>query len=377
VAEPIPYGHQSIDDGDVQAVVAALRSDWLTMGPLVGEFEAALTAATGAAGAVAVSNGTAALHTAYAAMRLVPGDEVIVPPLTFVATAAGAALHGATIRFADVEADTGNIDPDAAAALVGDRTRAITGVDYAGHPIDADALAPIATAAGALLVEDAAHSIGSTYRGRPVGGLADVTTFSFFPTKNLTTAEGGAVVASDPALLERARRFRSHGTVRDPGELRSRDEGGWWYEVQELGLNYRLPDVLCALGLSQLARLAEFKAARARIFARYVDGLADLPGVTLPSRRDDVDPTWHLFPLRIHDGRRRHVYDALRAEGVLVQVNYIPVYWHPYFEDLGYRRGLCPVAELFYAEELSLPMFAGLGASDQDRVIELVRRALV
>lgn len=369
----IPYGHQSIDDSDIDAVVEALRGEWLTMGPTVTRFESALTDVAGAAGAVAVSNGTAALHTAYAAMGLRDGDEVIVPPMTFVATAAAAALHGATIRFADVQDDTGNLDPAAAAAEITDRTRAIAAVDYAGHPADAADLAELAAASGALLLEDAAHSIGSTYRGRPVGSLADLTTFSFFPTKNLTTAEGGAVVGRDAALLERARRFRSHGLVRDPAEQRAPDEGGWHQEVHELGLNYRLPDVLCALGLSQLARLAEFKASRARVFERYATGLADVDGIRLPTRRDDVDPTWHLFPLRVLGGRRRDLYDYLRAREVLVQVNYIPVYWHPYFEDLGYRRGLCPVAEQFYQEELSLPMYASLSASDQDRVIDLVR----
>ena len=372
----IPYGHQSIDESDVAAVVEALRGDWLTMGPLVTRFEDALAAAGGASGAVAVSSGTAALHAAYAAMELRAGDEVVVTPLTFVATAATAALQGATIRFADIQPDTGNIDPDAVAAELSDRTRAVAAVDYAGHPVDADELSALATASGTLLLEDAAHSIGSTYRGRPVGSLADVTTFSFFPTKNLTTAEGGAVLSTDAALLERARRFRGHGLVRDPAEQRHPDEGGWHQEVHALGLNYRLPDVLCALGISQLKRLAGFKAARARVFQRYIEGLADVPSITLPTRREDVDPIWHLFPLRVHDGQRRRLYDTLRANDVLVQVNYIPVYWHPYFEDLGFRRGLCPVAEAYYAEELSLPMYADLTDADQDRVIDLVRTAL-
>ena len=372
----IPYGHQSIDESDVAAVVEALRSDWLTMGPLVTRLEDAIAAAGGVSGAVAVSSGTAALHAAYAAMELRAGDEVVVTPLTFVATAATAALQGATIRFADIQADTGNIDPDAVAAELSDRTRAVAAVDYAGHPVDADELSALATASGTLFLEDAAHSIGSTYRGRPVGSLADVTTFSFFPTKNLTTAEGGAVLSTDAALLERARRFRGHGLVRDPAEQRHPDEGGWHQEVHALGLNYRLPDVLCALGISQLKRLAGFKAARARVFQRYIEGLADVPGITLPARRDDVDPVWHLFPLRVHDGQRRRLYDTLRASDVLVQVNYIPVYWHPYFEDLGFRRGLCPVAETYYAEELSLPMYADLTDADQDRVIDLVRTAL-
>jgi dTDP-4-amino-4,6-dideoxygalactose transaminase len=305
-----------------------------------------------------------------------PGDEVIVPALTFVATAATAAQRGATIRFADVQEDTGNIDPASAEALVTSATRVIAAVDYAGHPVDADELAMLAARTGALLLEDAAHAIGSIYRGRPVGTLADITTFSFVPTKNLTTAEGGAVVAKDTALLERARAYRSHGLVRDPSRQRYPEEGPWHQEVHALGLNYRLPDVLCALGISQLRKLERFKAARARVFARYTEALADVDEITLPTRRGDVDPMWHLFPIRVHDGRRREVFESLRANGVLVQVNYVPVYWHPYFEDQGYQRGMCPNAEQYYREEISLPMFASLTESDQDRVIELLRSAL-
>lgn len=372
----IPYGHQSIDDDDVAAVSAAVRGEWMTMGPAVEAFEKAIAARAGTAGAVAVNSGTSALHCAYAAIGVGPGDEVIVPPLTFVATAATAALLGATIRFADVQPDTGNIDPRAVEAELSPTTKAVAAVDYAGHPVDADALTALASSRGIRIVEDAAHSIGSTSRGRPVGSLADITTFSFFPTKNMTTAEGGAVVARDADLLDGARRFRSHGLVRDPAKMRTPDEGPWHQEVHALGLNYRLPDVLAALGLSQIARLDAFAERRRRVFERYVAGLSGLDGLTLPTRHDDVDPMWHLFPLRIHGGRRREFYDLLRAAGVLVQVNYIPVYWHPYFADLGYRRGMCPVAEQYYEEELSLPMYADLTESDQDRVIELIRDAL-
>lgn len=374
--DTIPYGHQWIDDDDISAVVEALRSDWLTMGPRVDEFEAAIAKVAGAASSVVVSNGTAALHAAYAGARVGAGDQVIVPALTFVATAAGAVHLGATVRFADVQDDTGNIDPSSAAALVTGATRVVAAVDYAGHPVDADELAAVAARSGALFLEDAAHSIGSTYRGRPVGSLADLTTFSFFPTKNLTTAEGGAVVARDPEVLERVRAFRSHGLVRDRTQQRYPDEGPWHQEVHTLGLNYRLPDVLCALGISQLRKLAEFKSARARVFDRYVAGLSDVAGIALPPVREYVDPTWHLFPIRVHDGRRRAIFEHLRENGVLVQVNYVPVYWHPYFEDLGYRRGMCPNAERYYKEEISLPMYASLTESDQDRIIDLLRAAL-
>jgi dTDP-4-amino-4,6-dideoxygalactose transaminase len=372
----IPYGRQSVNDDDIAAVVATLRSDWLTMGPEVTGFESAVGALAGTGDAVVVSSGTAALHCAYAATAIGPGDEVITSPMTFVATAATAALQGATIVFADVQPDTANIDPDAVAQLMTERTRVIAAVDYAGHPADLDELGELARSGDALLIEDAAHSIASTYRGRPVGSAADLTTFSFFPTKNLTTAEGGAVVSASPMLLDRARKFRTHGLVRDRSEQRFPDEGPWHQEVHEFGLNYRLPDVLSALGTSQLSRIAQFKESRKRIFARYIEELSDVPGLTLPTRRDYVDPMWHLFPVRVLDGQRRRVFEFLRDNGVLVQVNYIPAYWHPVFEDLGYQRGMCPVAEQFYSEELSLPMYAALGESDQSRVIELVRDAL-
>jgi dTDP-4-amino-4,6-dideoxygalactose transaminase len=371
----IPYGRQWIDDSDVEAVAAALRSDWLTTGPAVDEFERSVAAIAGTQDAVAVSSGTAALHAAYAAARVGSGDVVVTTPLTFVATAATAAQLGARIEFVDVEPDTGNLDPDAAAAAVTPRTRVIAGVDYAGHPIAADQLLRIAHDADAVLLEDAAHSIGSTLDGRPVGSLADITAFSFFPTKNLTTGEGGAVVASDADLLDGARRYRMHGLVRDRDRQRHPDEGPWHQEVHEFGLNYRLPDVLAALGTSQLRRIAMFKARRSAIFDRYSAELADLD-VTLPTRRAGADPMWHLYPLRVPAAERRRVFEALRARGILVQVNYIPAYWHPVFEDLGYRRGLCPVAEQYYREEISLPMFAALSDDDQSRVIDAVREVL-
>ena len=369
----MPYGRQSIAGADVEAVVEALGSDWLTTGPRVDAFEADLAAVAGAPCA-AVINGTAALHAAYAAARIGPGDEVVTTPMTFVATASTAAMLGATIVFADVEEDTANLDPAAASAAVTDRTRAITAVDYAGHPAEYDDLRKIADAAEATLIADAAHAIGSSYHGRPVGTLADLTTFSFFPTKNLTTGEGGAVASPDPALLGRVRRFRTVGIERR--ELRYPGEGGWHQEVPEFGLNYRLPDVLCALGSSQLRRLGAFKARRDALAARYDELLAGVPGLRLPVRRAWADPMRHLYPVRVQDGRRREVYDRLRAAGIGVQVNYIPVYWHPVFEDLGYRRGLCPVAEAFYAEQLSLPLYADLTDAQQDRVVDELRRIL-
>ncbi|HEX7745992.1 MAG TPA: aminotransferase class V-fold PLP-dependent enzyme [Micromonosporaceae bacterium] len=372
----LPYGRQSVDDSDIEAVVAALRSDWLTTGPQVDAFEADLAGWTGGVPCVAVSNGTAALHTAYAAAGIGAGDEVVTSPMTFVATASTAIALGARVAFADVDDATANLDPAAADAAVTSRTRVVAAIDYAGHPAEYDELRKVTERSGALLLADAAHAIGSTYRGTPVGSLADLTTFSFFPTKNLTTAEGGAVAATTPELLERARRFRNIGLVRDKAQQRYPDEGGWHQEVPEFGLNYRLPDVLCALGRSQLRRLPAFMNRRAELVARYNTLLADIPGLRLPIQREWVDPVRHLYPVRVLDGRRREVYDRLRAQGIGVQVNYIPVYWHPVFEDLGYRRGMCPVAEAFYAEELSLPLFPDLTDADQDRVVDALRGIL-
>lgn len=371
----LPYGFQSIDRSDVDAVVEALGSDWLTTGPRVAQFEADIEAVAGAP-AVVVTNGTTALHTAYAAIGVRRGDEVITTPMTFVATASCAAMLGASIVFADVEDDTANVDPAAVEAAVSVRTKVVAAVDYAGHPAEYDALRKITEGIGARLLADSAHAIGSTYHGRPVGSLADVTTLSFFPTKNLTTGEGGAVVSADEELLRRARTFRTVGLERDPDRLRYPDEGPWHQEVHEFGLNYRLPDLLCALGSSQLKRLAQFKQRRAELVARYDELLADVPGLRLPVQREGADPMRHLYPVRILDGRRREVYERMRAAGIGVQVNYIPVYWHPVFEDLGYRRGMCPVAESFYAEELSLPLFVDLSDADQDRVVEVLRHIL-
>lgn len=371
----LPYGRQSISEEDIAAVADVLRGDWLTTGPTVDAFEEAIGALAGGHRAVSCTSGTAALHMAYAGAGIGPGDEVITTPMTFVATASMATLLGATVRFADIDPETALIDPAAVEPLVSERTRVVAAVDYTGHPADYAALQPLADEVGALTLADAAHSIGGSVGGRPVGDLADITTFSFFPTKNLTTTEGGAVVAKDPAIAQRAHDFHVIGMVRDE-RLRSPDEGDWWYEVQDLGVNYRLPDVACALGLSQLKRLQAFKERRAAIWARYDAALADVESVRRPVQRDGVDPVWHFYAVRILEGRRREVFDKMRAAGIGVQVNYIPVYWHPAYADLGYQRGMCPNAEAFYAEELSLPLFPDLTDDQVDQVVDILQGAL-
>lgn len=351
----IPYGRQDINDDDIAAVVDVLQSDWLTTGPAVERFEWALQQWTGNTPCVAVSSGTAALHTAYAAAGLGPGDEVITPPITFVATQAALMHLGATPVFADVESDTANIDPQAVEAAISRRTAAIVAVDYAGHPADMDALRRIANHHGLLLIEDAAHSLGSEYRERRVGSLADITTFSFFPTKNITTGEGGAVACRDGHILERARRFSRQGLVRDPEQFHMTSEGTWHQEVHEVGLNYRLPDVLAALGTSQLSRIAEFRARRADMKAQYDRHLGDVPGLRTPTQRSDVRPMWHLYPLRVPEQSRSRIFARLRDHGIGVQVNYLPAYRHPALSHLAVPESF-PATEEFYRREISLPL---------------------
>ena len=351
----IPYGRHNITEEDVKAVSEILSSQWLTTGPAVKNFEDLLAEKIGLK-TITVSSGTAALHSAYAAIGISPGDEVITPPLTFIATQATAALLGANVRFADIQEDTGNIDPKRVAETITTRTKAIVAVDYAGHPADLDELRELSTTHGIYLIEDAAHSLGSTYKGRMVGSIADLTTFSFFPTKNMTTGEGGAVSSISPELLKRAERFSRQGLVRNSEDFLLRDEGPWHQEVQQFGLNYRLPDILCALGISQVSRLDYFKSERTRVFNEYLKALSDITEVRLPTQRNYVETNWHLFPIRVPKSARLALFNHLRGHGILVQVNYLPAHLHPVFGQT-YSRGQFPVSEEFYAQEISLPMF--------------------
>jgi dTDP-4-amino-4,6-dideoxygalactose transaminase len=368
----IPYGRQSINASDVEAVVASLRSERLTTGPLVDEFEEKLNIAVGAP-TVSVTSGTAALHCAYAAIGIQPGDEIITPPITFIATQATAALLGAKIVFADVQPDTANIDPTAVEKAITPRTKAIVAVDYAGHPADMLELRALADKKGIFLVEDAAHSLGSMYRGYKVGSIADVTTFSFFPTKNITTGEGGAVSSPDPKILERARRFARQGLVRDSDLFELENDGPWHQEVQQFGLNYRLPDLLCALGISQLARIQEFKSNKQRIFQHYYELLGDIDWISLPRKREYVDVNWHLFPIQVAPSIRKSLFSHLRGSGIGVQVNYIPAYRHPAFRNVKVNRRDYPVSEKFYESEISLPMFPDLSSAEVEQVANAVK----
>lgn len=371
--DPLPYGRQWVDEDDVQAVVEVLRSDFLTTGPAVTRFEDALREATGASYAVAVNSGTAALHAMYHAAGLQAGDEVVTSPLTFAATANAALYLGATVRFADVDSDTGNISPQAVDDAITDRTKLVVAVDYAGQPADYDALTDVTRRRGVTVLSDAAHSLGATYKGRPVGRLTKASSLSFHPVKPVTTAEGGAVVTDDADIARRAGTFRTHGITRDPSDLRHPDEGPWWYEQQALGYNYRLTDVQAALGTSQMRKLGTFIAARRRIAKAYDEALASVPELRLPSRSPGAESGWHLYVVRTREPEhRRPLFEHLRAKGIFAQVHYIPVYWHPYYQALGYSRGLCPQAEEFYGAAVSLPIFPRMTQDDVQRVVEAI-----
>ena len=373
---PLPYGRQSIDDADLEAVEAVLNSDYLTTGPEVDLFERALSLEVGSPHVAVLNSGTSALHAAYAAGGLGPGSRLLTTPLTFASTATMALHLGADVVFADVDDSTLTLDSEQVEAVLSPTVRVICVVDFAGHPGDLERLGKVARKHDCLLVEDAAHSIGGTYRGRPIGSVAPVTTFSFHPVKNMTTAEGGAVVSSDASFIQSVKRFRSHGMEREPSLLRYAGEGPWHQEVQSLGLNLRMPDVLAALGRSQLTRLGRMVSRRRVLVERYLRLLEGIPGLRLPGRKPDCEPAWHLFPVRVLEGRRKEVFQHLRRQGIGVQVHYLPVYRHPLFEDLGYKRGLCPVAEKAYEELISLPLFPDLTETQQDRVIEALRTAL-
>jgi dTDP-4-amino-4,6-dideoxygalactose transaminase len=368
----IPYGRQSINEDDFESVKLALQNELLTTGPLVNQFESDLARVVGAP-TISVTSGTAALHCAYAAIDLKSGDEVITPPITFVATQATAALLGAKIVFADVESDTANIDPRAVEAAITSRTKAIVAVDYAGHPAELRELRVIADKHKIYLIEDAAHSIGSVYEGKQVGSIADLTTFSFFPTKNFTTGEGGAISSPRTELLDRVKSFSRQGLVRDESQFIQPSHGPWYQEVQSFGLNYRLPDVLCALGISQLKRIQQFKEKRRTIFSLYQELLSEFTWIDLPTERSNVSTNWHLFPIKVPREERKRIFKKLRFLGVGVQVNYMPAYRHPVFAEYGINPRDFPISEDFYSREISIPMHVNLNEKDIETVVNALR----
>lgn len=382
----IPYGRQSISDADIDAVVEVLKSDFLTQGPVVPAFEQAIAALCGADYGIAMNSATSALHLACLALGVGPGDSVWTSPLTFVASSNAALYCGAEVDFVDIDERTYNICPLRLAekldraAEAGKLPKVIIPVHLAGQSCDMAAIHTAASRHGVRIIEDASHAIGGSYRSEPVGNCkySDITIFSFHPVKIVTTGEGGMAMTNDPELAELMRLDRSHGITRDPDRLQH-DDGPWYYEQQRLGFNYRMTDICAALGLSQLTRIEEFIARRREIAATYDAAFADLP-VRTPWQHPDTDSAWHLYVIRIDRQRTAHshraVFDALREAGIGVNLHYIPVYRQPYYRELGFGQGYCPNAEAYYAEAISLPIYAGLNDEEQRQVIAAVTKVL-
>ena len=375
---PIFYGHQYIDEADIQAVVEVMKSDYLTCGPKIGELEKKLCDVTGAKYAVVCANGRAALHIAALCAGVGEGDEVITTPITFAASANCALYCGARPVFADIDPETYNIDPAKVEAAITPRTKAVVAVDYTGQSVELGPIREICKKHGLVLIEDGAHVIGTTYKGRPNGSIADMTTFSFHPVKTVTGGEGGAVLTNDEILYKKLLLYRAHGITREEKLMEHEPDGPWYYEQISLGYNYRITDMQAALIISQLDKLPMFSARRKEIVKRYDEAFRKMPELFVQREIPESDTTRHLYILRIVPEKlkinRRQFFDALAAENVHCNVHYIPTYYFPYYEKLGYRRGLCPHAEKLYEEILSLPLYYAMSDEDVESVIEAVKK---
>jgi UDP-4-amino-4,6-dideoxy-N-acetyl-beta-L-altrosamine transaminase len=375
----ISYGRQTITKDDIKAVTDVLRSDWLSQGPKIREFEEALCRYTGAKYAVAVSNGTAALHMACLAAGIAPGDEVITSPVTFLASANCVVYCGGTPVFADIDEETVNIDPAAIEKKISARTKALIPVHFAGHPADMAEIRRVARKRKLLVIEDACHALGAEYRGKKIGGGAysDMTVFSFHPVKNITTGEGGAILTNRKDLYERLQIFRTHGMTKAP-RLLTRNDGPWYYEMPVLGYNYRITDLQCALGVSQLRKLDRFLDQRRTHVETYHALLAQDSRFILPVEKKDVKAAWHIFVIQFKDAALRdRTFQSLLREGILPQVHYIPIHLQPYYQKrFGYRRGQFPFAEQYYERAMTLPLYPQLRKCDVRHVVQTLIKVL-
>ncbi len=375
---PISYGRQYIDEEDIQAVVETLRGDYLTGGPEITALEKKLCEITKAKYAVVVANGTAALHLAALAAGFGEGDEVIVSSITFAASSNCVLYCGAKPVFADIKPDTYNIDPESVKKLITPRTKGIVAVDFTGQAVEHDALWKICKEHNLIFIEDAAHAIGTKYKGQPVGSIADMTCFSFHPVKTVTGGEGGAITTNDEQLYHKLMRLRTHGITRNQSEMVHPTDARWYNEQVELGYNYRMTDFQAALLLSQLKKLDMFSARRKEIVEKYNAVFADMPEIFVQKEIPESDTTRHLYILRLNPDKltcdRRQFFDALYAENICCQVHYLPVYWHSYYEKLGYEKGLCPNAEKYYEEVMSIPLYYSLTDKDVEDVIHAVKK---
>ena len=374
----IYYGHQYIDEDDIRAVAEVLRSNEITCGPKIKELEDKLCRITGAKYAVACSNGTAALHMAAMAAGVQEGDEVITTPITFAASANCALYCGARPVFADINEETYNIDPAQVEALTTPKTKAVVAVDFTGQSVELDRLLSHCRANHMVLIEDGAHVIGTRYKGRCNGSIADMTTFSFHPVKTVTSGEGGAVLTDNEEYYRKLLLYRAHGITRDPGQMSHEPEGPWYYEQVALGMNYRMTDIQAALLISQLDKLPVFSQRRKEIVKAYDSAFAGLPQLVVQKEIPESDTTRHLYILRLNPHRlrigRKEFFEALGAENICCNVHYIPPYYFPYYEKLGYQRGICPKAEKLYEEMISLPLYYAMTDQDVQDVARAVTR---
>lgn len=374
----INYGHQYIDEADIQAVVDVLRSDYLTCGPKITELEQKLCNITGAKYAVVCCNGTAALHIACMAAGISEGDEVITTPITFAASANCALYCGAHPVFADINPETYNIDPDSVAKCVTEKSKAVVAVDYTGQSVELDAIMQLCRDKNMILIEDGAHVIGTKYKGRPNGSIADMTTLSFHPVKTVTGGEGGAVLTNNEEYYQKLLLYRAHGITREESFLENPSDGPWYYEQIALGYNYRMTDMQAALIISQLDKLEIFSKRRKEIVARYNEAFSKISCIVVQKEIAESDTTRHLYILRLKPEKlsidRRKFFEALAAENVCCNVHYIPTYYFPYYEKLGYKKGICPNAEKLYEEIISLPLYFAMTDEDVESVIAAVRK---
>ena len=372
------YGHQYIDDADIQAVVEVLKSDYLTCGPKIEELEKKLCAVTGAKYAVVCSNGTAALHMACQAAGIGAGDEMITTPITFAASANCALYCGAKPVFADINEETYNIDPAHVESLTTEKTKAVVAVDYTGQSVELDRLLAHCRKHNLVLIEDGAHVIGTSYNGKKNGSIADMTTLSFHPVKTVTGGEGGAVLTNSEEYYQKLLLYRSHGITKNPAKMEHEPDCPWYYEQVALGMNYRMTDMQAALIISQLDKLPLFMKRRKEIVKAYDEAFSKLPQLFVQKEIPQSDTTRHLYILRIIPEKlkidRKQFFEALAAENICCQVHYIPVYYFPYYEKLGYQKGLCPKAEKLYEEEISLPLYYAMTDQDVDDVIQAVTK---
>ncbi len=368
----IPYGRQSINEDDIQAVIEVLKSDFLTTGPKIAEFERKFASYVGAKYAVAVSNGTAALHIACMAAGLKKGDEVITTPITFAASANCALYCGATPVFADIDPVTYNISPESIEACITDRTKVIIPVHYTGQACDMDKIHETAKRHNLLIIEDAAHAVGAEYKGHRIGTLSDMTEFSFHPVKHITCGEGGIVTTNSEELYEKLKLFRTHGITRDERYLHKTD-GPWYYEQLELGYNYRITDIQAALGISQLDRIELFLKKRRDIAKKYDEAFEKISGITIPLQAEYSLSAYHLYVIKVDKSIRKELFEFLRANNIGVNVHYVPVYTFPYYREHGYENVKCENAEKLYESMISLPMYYDLTEEEQNYVIEKVK----